>query len=428
MVAAPPVTIQPPQGNRRTTRSPSSPCPSPPSPPAPAAPGPARLRNGHCGEHQHLDCQKLRDWLCYQPIRGGCPKGGECGSSVAPSRCPCTSGTSARKAASSSCPPASRRSSTAEPLWLHVQGRRRPAPLARGGLLHLRPERLLWPYLAAVRASDDERRPLRDVHVTRRGDAFAPPSSGNERRMKEAGYNLLRIPRQDARSRPCPRRKSSSIGRRQARHRRLPAARPALHGADLLHAGRRDGGLGGAEGAAEGEEPARRRQRLLPHQGRLPAHLLPRADDGGLPRGDVVPRHDGRQDPARSCEKHLVEGQPVEEWVSRATRCRTRSDAPGKLVAGVRVGVKLQQRGQHPHRSGGAVPVEAVGVQPGVCRPAPATARGARRPRRSAASGPAATRRAVHQFVDGPAGMAVGGHAIFHASIIRTAPAKSTWY
>src|SRR5262249_51412841 len=28
-----------------------------------------------------LDCKHLCEWLCYQPIKGGCPKGGACGCS-----------------------------------------------------------------------------------------------------------------------------------------------------------------------------------------------------------------------------------------------------------------------------------------------------------------------------------------------------------
>jgi hypothetical protein len=50
---------------------------APSPPPAPAGQGCAA--GGHCCERQPLDCQHLKDWLCYRSFRGCCKERGSCG-------------------------------------------------------------------------------------------------------------------------------------------------------------------------------------------------------------------------------------------------------------------------------------------------------------------------------------------------------------
>src|SRR5262249_25024417 len=50
---------------------PAAPAPAVGAPPPPV-PAKAPCAAGHCADHQHWDCQHLRDWVCYHSIRGGC--------------------------------------------------------------------------------------------------------------------------------------------------------------------------------------------------------------------------------------------------------------------------------------------------------------------------------------------------------------------
>src|SRR5262249_2020415 len=61
----------------------------------------------------------------------------------------------------------------------------------------------------------------------------------------------------------------------------------------LLYTGSRNGCVGGVEARHQGTRPRSGTARLLSDQGRLPAHLLQRADDGGVPGRNVVSGHDG---------------------------------------------------------------------------------------------------------------------------------------